>query len=121
MYVFPKRLAIFGQFLQQVAQTGGVAGHAALVPHQPADFAVNLVGRAPALRRRQLINSLGNLGLGLLELGVAGIRPALERLGIAGQVVADRIGRNEVAVGQTLHQGAGPEAIGPVVGEIRLA
>ena len=36
-------------------------------------------------------------------------------------VVAEGIGNHEVPVGQPLHQRARPEAVGPVVREIRLA
>ena len=37
------------------------------------------------------------------------------------QVLAHRVGNDEVAVGQPLHQGAGAQAIGAVVGEVGLA
>ena len=54
-----------------------------------------------------------------LELGVIGRRPSscfVER-----EVIAERVRNDEVAVGQALHQGAGAEAIGAVVGEVRFA
>ena len=40
---------------------------------------------------------------------------------LPGQVVADRVRDDEVAVGQALHQRRGPEAVRPVVREVRLA
>ena len=43
------------------------------------------------------------------------------RSGVVGQVVADRVRQDEVAVGQALHQRAGAEPVGAVVGEVRLA
>ena len=39
----------------------------------------------------------------------------------AGQVVADGVGDDEVAVGQPLHQRARAEPVGAVIGEVRLA
>ena len=38
-----------------------------------------------------------------------------------GEVVADRVRQDEVAVGQALHQRRGAEAVGAVVGEVGLA
>ena len=38
----------------------------------------------------------------------------------AGQIAVDGVGNDEVAVGQALHQGAGPQAVGAVVGEVGL-
>ena len=54
-----------------------------------------------------------------LNAGVVGRRPSAAC--VAGEVVADRVGDDEVAVGQALHQRAGAEAVGAVVGEVRLA
>ena len=59
-----------------------------------------------------------DLGLGLPERGVRGIDLLQLR---RGQVVGQRAGQDEVAVGQPLHQGAGPQAVGPLVGEVGLA
>ena len=38
-----------------------------------------------------------------------------------GEIVADSIGNDEVAVGQTLHEGAGTETVGAMIGEIGFA
>ena len=54
-----------------------------------------------------------------LELGAIGAR-ARARL-LAGEVVPDRVGDDEITVGQTLHERARAEAVGAVVGEIGLA
>jgi len=37
------------------------------------------------------------------------------------EIVRHRVGRHEIAVGKTLHQRAGAEAVGAVIGEVRLA
>ena len=39
----------------------------------------------------------------------------------AGQVAGQRVGQDEVAVGQALHERARPQPIGAVIGEVRLA
>ena len=61
-------------------------------------------------------SSTGLLGLddGRVVLGDLLERPVRE-------VVADRVRQHEVAVGQALHQRRGAEAVGAVVGEVRLA
>ena len=53
-----------------------------------------------------------------LKAGVVG-RDLRQR--VAGEVVADRVRDHEVAVGEPLHQRAGAEAVGAVVGEVRFA
>ena len=55
---------------------------------------------------------------GLAERRRVAGRPVERR---RGQVVADRVGQDEVAVGQALHQRAGAEPVGAVVGEVGLA
>ena len=40
---------------------------------------------------------------------------------VAGEVVADGVGQDEVAVGKPLHQRAGAQAVGAVVGEVGFA
>ena len=40
---------------------------------------------------------------------------------VAREIIAERVGHDEVAVGEALHQRAGAQAIGAVVGEIRFA
>ena len=39
----------------------------------------------------------------------------------AAEVVGDRVRSDEIAIGQPLHQRAGAEAVGAVIGEVRLA
>ena len=40
---------------------------------------------------------------------------------LAGEIVRQSVGEDEIAVGQSLHERAGAEAIGAVIGEIRFA
>ena len=74
--------------------------------------------RLPLMESKRSREGLGTSSSAFLNSGwlVAG----LGRLG-GGKVVADGVGQDEVAVGQALHQRAGAEAVGAVVGEIRLA
>ena len=76
------------------------------------------VDAARSLRADEFSDALLDLGLGLLELGTIG-RDFLSEL--AGQVIADGDRQYEIAIGQTLHQRARAEAVGSVIGEIRLA
>ena len=62
---------------------------------------------------------LVDLALGVAERRVVGRDGRLAEH--AGEVVADRGGQHEVAVGEPLHERAGAEAVGAVVGEVRLA
>jgi hypothetical protein len=55
--------------------------------------------------------------LGVLHGGVAGVHLGAAR---GGQVVADGVGDDEVAVRQPLHERRGAEPVGPVVREVRL-
>ena len=40
---------------------------------------------------------------------------------LAGEIIRQRVGQNEIAVGQTLHEGAGSEPVGAVIGKVRFA
>ena len=75
------------------------------------------IDRTGALDMQQAIRAVGDLRFGVAEGGVAGIHLAL--LG-TGEIVADGVGQDEVAIGQALHQRARAQAIGAVIGEVRL-
>ena len=65
-----------------------------------------------------LFDPLVDLGHHGADLGVRGVHRG-EFVG--GEVVADGVREDEVAVGQALHQRAGAEPVGAVVGEVGLA
>ena len=67
---------------------------------------------------QQLLGDGGDVGDGFLDCGRIGRN--FRGLG-GGQVIADGIGNDEVAVGQALHEGAGAEAVGAVIGEVGFA
>ena len=73
--------------------------------------------RVPLDRRAACCVISAALSIGFRGGGIVGVH--FFQLG-GGQVIADRVRQDEVAVGQALHQRAGAEAIGAVVGEIRF-
>ncbi len=116
--VAPELLAQRGDELERLLQPLGVAGDAAVVPDDAAELAVEGVGAAGALDREEPADPLLDVRLGAAEV----VRVGRERLAqVAREVVADRVRDHEVAVGEPLHQRARAEAVGAVVGEVRLA
>ena len=72
------------------------------------------------LMREQLVESFGwTSASASLNCGVRSASTLASLL--RGEVVAEGVGKDEVAVGQALHQRAGAEAVGAVVGEVGLA
>ena len=119
LHVLPELLTQRGDLRERLLQSGPVAGHAAVVPHQLAELAVVVVDRVRALHREQLVGAGLAVGHGRGERLVAG----LERRGAqqARQVPRHGLGGDEVAVGQALHERRGTEAVGAVVAEVGLA
>src|SRR5688500_11322284 len=100
-------------------QALGGARHAALLPHQVPQLAVEGVDAARAADRKEARHALGGLALDRPEGGVVDLHALLaEEL---REVVADRVRQDEVAVGEPLHERRGAEAVGAVVGEVGLA
>ena len=77
------------------------------------------VDRPTAVHRQQRPHPLVDFALDGGEHGIAGGDGRVAEQ--AGEVVGDRVRQHEVPVGEALHQRAGAEAIGAVVGEVRLA
>ncbi len=115
----PELLADPGDAGQGLAQPLLGAGHAAVLPHEFAEFAVEGVGGAVAVDGEQEPQPVLRLG----EHLPGGRVVVGDRFGVrvAGEVVVDGGGQDEVAVGQALHEGGGAEPVGPVVGEVGLA
>ncbi len=115
----PELLADGGDAVERLAQALVGAGHAAELPHEFAEFAVEGVGGAVAVDGEEQMEAVLGLGEHLLHHRVVGG----DRLGVrvAGEVVVDGGGEHEVAVGQALHQRGGAEPVGAVVGEVGLA
>ena len=79
---------------------------------------MDAVDRAPALGVQEPTDALADLGLSLAERGVRGV-DLFERR--RGHVVGQGVRKDEVAVGQALHEGAGSQAVGTLVGEVGFA
>ncbi len=116
--VVPELLAQLRNLLERVLQPRLVARHPDVVPQDGAERAVNRVDRLAALDRQQRVDALLNRVRRGLERVVIGRDLGQRR---ARQVVADRVGDDEVAVRQPLHQRAGAQPVGAVVGEVRFA
>ena len=71
-----------------------------------------------SFHRQQPVDVRLDRGLGLPERVVVGRHRRQRR---AAEIVRQRVGNDEVAVGQPLHQRARAEAVGAVIGEVRLA
>src|SRR5262245_32821711 len=104
MDVLPKLFAQLRYSLERSLYPGLIARHAALLPKQLSQFAMERSGRALALNRQQLLCETKHIRFGFLELRVrGGYLPCLGRR----KKIGDGIREHEVAVGQALHQGAG--------------
>ena len=108
-------ISLSGGFLPVAILLIGIASLASIPGFAPAVAALLLMGavvlaRQSGARVTHLV--LGALGVVVLAgLAVAG----------AGEVAGHHAGHHEVAVGQALHQGAGAQTVGAVVGEVGLA
>ena len=117
--ILPEALPQSPDLLDGFLQAGLVAGHAALVQHDLAQLDVDAARAGVALDHHHAVDLAPDLVLGLLEGRVAGLDLArLADRDLTAEIVADGVGGDEVPVGQALHQGGGPEAVGPVVGEV---
>jgi hypothetical protein len=114
----PEFLADFGDALNRAIEACARAGHAALVPHDLAELAVERIDRALALDRKHAADALAGFGFGLFELRQVGVH----RAGLlADEVVGDGRGNHEVAIGKALHERRSAEAVGTVIGKICFA
>ena len=91
--------------------------HSAVLPHDVAELAVVGVDAACAVDRHEVVDPALH-GLLCLDDSGVGLGNLVERT--ICEVVPDRVRQHEVAVCQALHQGRGTEAVGAVVGEVRL-
>src|SRR5690606_19535375 len=118
LHVAPELLAQRADFGNGFLQPLRVAGHADVVPHHAAQLPVNVPGRPLAVDAEQALD----LVLHLFHAGAEGRMVRRQPVGpVVGQEVADGHRQNEVAVGQPLHERAGAEPVGAVVGEVGFA
>ncbi len=114
-YIFPEFFAKCGNERESFLEAGFIASHTAIVPDNFAEFAVEGVDGALAAAIEKFFCDGGGVGDGFLHSrGIGG-----DLCGLGGrEIVADGIRNNEVAIGKTLHKGAGAETVGTVIGEI---
>ncbi len=106
-----------GHLGQAGLEPRGRAADAAALEHQRPQLAVKAVHWALTGYRQQGLDAGAGPGLRLAAGGMVGTDG---RGGMARQPGRDRGGRNEVTIGQALHQGAGTKAVGAVLGIIGL-
>ncbi|MEY5014104.1 MAG: hypothetical protein RIS92_462 [Verrucomicrobiota bacterium] len=74
--------------------------------------------RAPSFDGQETFDAIAHLVFRLLERGMIG---GWSLPVVRSKVVTDGGGNDEVPVGETLHERARAESVGPVVGEVRFA
>lgn len=117
--IFPEFLAELRDALDGFGKTVAIAGHAALVPEEETEFTVEVVHSALAIDREKLLGPLLSLTRRIHKGGVRGVGALAAELG--REVRAQGVRDDEVPIGQALHEGGSTEAVGTVIGEIRLA
>ena len=117
-HLAPESLLLIGDLVERALETGAIARHPAVLPDRATQIAVQRGRRLSTGVVEQAPQPLSHVSLG----GGTGrmvrcepVRPLLR------QVVADRVGQNEVAVRQTLHQCACAKPVRAMVGEVRFA
>src|SRR5205085_3847689 len=86
--------------LNRLAQPRGAARHAAFVPHEPAELAMERVDAAAAPHGEQPLYAVAHLRLRAADVRVTGVERGELRL---REIVPDRVGQDEVAVREPLH------------------
>ena len=95
------------------------ARHAAVIPNNFSELAMEGIDGALAVDRQQLLRQSGcTQATALRTSGSFGFDFGQF---VRREVIANGVGHDEIAVGKALHQRAGAEAIGSVIGEIRFA
>src|SRR3954466_4007711 len=116
--IAPELLAKLRYQLQRLAQSFGVSRHAAVLPHDLSQLAMERCRRALSADGRQAPRPLAHRSkrrAHVLMILAHGLR--LRRR----EVVADCEWNDEVPIGESLHQRARAEPVGAMVREVRLA
>src|SRR3974390_1070603 len=112
---FPELFAKGRDQAESFLETRLVASHAAVIPDNFTEFTVERVDGAGAFGVEEVVGDVGGVGNGVLGSGK--VRRNLGGLR-SGEVIPYRVWNDEVAIGKALHQGAGAQAIGTVIGEV---
>src|SRR5690606_14600936 len=93
--------------------------HAAVIPHRQSELAMQLVDGLMTLDAKQSLRCSVHVFQCFLKGWMISRNPVAPPC--VGEVVADGIGNHKVAVGKPLHECAGTEPVGPMVGKVSLA
>jgi hypothetical protein len=116
--LLPELLTQLGDAFDGLGEAGVVAGHAAFVPDEKAEFAVEAVHAALALDVEEALRLRGAVFERFLELRMLGGDAAGL---LMHEVVRDGRRDDEITIGEALHERGGTETVRAVVGEVRLA
>ena len=119
LHVLPEVLAEGLEVADRPFEASLVAGHAALLPGDFTEGLVVITGRLRAVDRKELRDAVVDVFDDGLEFRCILRRTAAGLL--AGEEIRDRVGQDEITVGETLHERGGSEAVGAVVGEVSFA
>ena len=111
--VGPEFLAEFFDLLDRGLETFFITGHTAVFPHDVTELLVEGVDGLLTLDAEDLVDLVDD-GLFSFVEGLV-LRVDLRRLNLVREVVADRVGKDVVTVGETLHEGGGAEAVAAVL------
>src|SRR5215213_1498875 len=114
-HVLPELLTQCPDFADGFAQAGVAARHARLVPEHGAGGAMEIADGPASLDREQPREPVLR-GRGRFPEAIVVGRYRRQRR--AREVVADGVGNDEVAVGQSLHQRAGAQPVRAVIAEV---
>ena len=116
-HIFPEFVPQPANLLDRLLQSGFVAGHPHMIPHDFTERAVELIDTALAVCTQQRLDTLLTGFERPLELSVIG--GDLFELA-RGEVITYCVRDHEVSICESLHEGTGPETIRPVIGKIRF-
>jgi hypothetical protein len=118
LHVLPKLLAERRDLGERFGQAPLVSGHAALVPHDLSELAVERRRRTVAFDTQERGVSARDVGFRAPHLGVIGgdrFEP------VRREIVPDGVRNDEVTVGQTLHERRRAEPVRAVIRKVGLA
>ena len=108
----------FVDFLNGLLKTLGIASHTYVLPHDVAKFLMKNVYRNCTLHCEEVVDTLLNGLFSLCELRTVDI--GLRLCELLGEVISDSDRKNEVTIGQSLHEGRSAKTVSTVVREVSL-
>src|SRR6266496_4690701 len=116
-HIVPELFAKFGNFSQRLTQSFFVARHPAFVPEKQTKLAMERIERTCPVDLEEFLNPGTNVFFRALELGRIRRWPFSH---LASEIIRQCAGQNEIKIGQSLHESAGPEPVRAMIGKIRF-